>query len=134
MARRNISELLSANLAWLIENVPELDSTPKIANRAKQLHMSASQRTVHRALTGVNEKGERYYTSSESLEAIAAAFGLDAWQLIHPDLPTMYSAQRLSPQERERVRALRQQISELSEGAQTELLDELEAAPGHART
>lgn len=122
MAKRSISELLSANLKWLIEHDGELISTPKIAKRAKELHMNASQRTVHRVLTGVNEKGERYYASTESVEGIAAAFGLEAWELIHPDLPTIYAEKKLSRDEREKVRALREQIATLSESARTELL------------
>lgn len=71
-----VSELLAGNLrAMRRERAADLGSQPKIASKAK-----VGQRTVGRAL-----KGE-VSTTIGSIERLARAFGLDAWQLLHPDL------------------------------------------------
>jgi transcriptional regulator with XRE-family HTH domain len=72
-----ISEVLADNLKSLSrERKSDLGSQPRIASVAK-----VGQRTVGRALKGEGS------TTIGSLDRIARAFGLEAWHLLHPDLP-----------------------------------------------
>jgi hypothetical protein len=67
--------ILAANLRLLMQQSPDLNSQPKVSARAK-----VAQRTVGRALKA------SHAIQIDKLDAIAAAFGLAAWQLLDPAL------------------------------------------------
>src|SRR5689334_1762970 len=69
------AEVLASNLNSLRSRKKDLGTQPKIANKAR-----LGQRTVGRAL-----KGE-VSTTLGSVERLAHAFGLETWQLLHPEL------------------------------------------------
>lgn len=76
---KTLSDVLAANLTRLQEEQKdELGSQPKIAAKTARIGKRIGQRTVGRAL-----KGE-VSTTIGSLEALAAAFGVEPWQLLVP--------------------------------------------------
>jgi transcriptional regulator with XRE-family HTH domain len=99
-------ENLSANLRVLMQATPDLDSQPKIAKRS-----GVSQSTVGRLIRG------DVRCKLDSLDGVARAFGLAAWQLLVPDLdPTNPPVLReLNHHERElyeRIRAAAQELAQ----------------------
>lgn len=72
------AEILAKNLARLMADTPDLGSQPKIAAKTAAKGKKIGQRTVGRAL-----KGE-VSTTLGSVDALAAAFGVEAWQLLVP--------------------------------------------------
>lgn len=66
---------MSENLSRLMAATPALDTQPKVAKLAKM-----DQKTVWRILQCANEP------SIDKVEKLAKVFGLEAWQLLVPDL------------------------------------------------
>lgn len=114
MAKKTMATVLSENLKWLMgQHKGELDSTTKIEKRAKARGRTISQRTVHRCVSGLNND-QPYFASTDALDALGAAFGIEPWLLINPKLPEIYLQGRLSLEEREKVERILQLQSELS--------------------
>ncbi|AEG94426.1 helix-turn-helix domain-containing protein [Ramlibacter tataouinensis] len=68
-------QVLAANLERLIAEHKELNSQPKLAAAAK-----IDQKTVYRIVTKQNEP------STDKLEKLAKALGVQTWQLLVPGL------------------------------------------------
>lgn len=68
-------QVLAENLDRLMQVTPEFGTQPKVAAKAK-----IDQKTVWRITKKLNEP------STDKVERIAAVFGLEAWQLLVPDL------------------------------------------------
>jgi transcriptional regulator with XRE-family HTH domain len=78
MAKRSVREVLSANLEALME-WRQL-SQPGVVSAAKRAGFTLDQTTVGRALNNTHA------ASIATLEALAAAFGREAWELLTPRL------------------------------------------------
>lgn len=68
-------QVLAENLDRLMLATPEFGTQPKVAAKAK-----INQKTVWRIANCLNEP------STDKVERIAAVFGLEAWQLLVPNL------------------------------------------------
>lgn len=113
MAKKSsAAAILAANLQALQRVAgAELKSQPKIASKAK-----IGQRTVGRAL-----KGE-VSTTIGSLEGLASAFGVEPWQLLHPDGAMLAAQQRLTLDEERALKEVEDKIAALSKPAKAKLL------------
>lgn len=74
-AKSKTAGLLAANLATLMATAADLDSQQKLARRCKM-----DQRTVGRILNRTNA------ATLPQIDKLAAAFGLEPWQLLVPGL------------------------------------------------
>lgn len=74
-------QVLAKNLATLMDDPDSKFRTPQaVAAKAKTLNRKLSYKTVARTRSMDNEPG------LDSVEAMAKVFGLEAWQLLIPDL------------------------------------------------
>lgn len=84
---KTAAKVLADNLNLLVaEGRNALTSQPKIAEKAK-----VGQRTVGRAMKG------QVSTTIASIEGIAEAFKLSAWQLLHPTMGIMPKGEQNDP-------------------------------------
>lgn len=121
-----LAQLLSENLNWLMDQHKKaLDSSAKVAAKAREKGHALSQRTAHRAITGKRDDEQPAISTTETIAALAAAFGIKPWELLHPDLPTLYAQTKLALQEQEAVRDLRERALELSPAARAQLQADL---------
>lgn len=77
--RSKALQVFAANLQRLMEAKPELNTAPKLA--AKIGGKKVNQKTISRIL-----KGEAHETKLRTVELIAKAFDLQAWQMLLPGL------------------------------------------------
>jgi len=75
LTMKTAAQILADNLTALMRDHPALNSQPRVAKKS-----GVGQSTVGRAL-----KGEISSTLG-SADALANAFGLETWQLIHPTM------------------------------------------------
>lgn len=121
-----LAKLLSENLNWLMsQHKGALDSSTKVAAQARKKGHELGQRTAHRAIIGKKDGGEPAVSTTETIAALAAAFGIKPWELLHPDLPTLYSQTKLSIEEREKVQKIRDETVGLSPAARAQLQADL---------
>lgn len=77
-------QALATNLQRLMERTPDLDSGPKLAKRAK-----VAQATVSRVLN------QKVGASVDVVDALARAFGVNPWMLMHPNMDIAEAETRL---------------------------------------
>lgn len=106
MAHKLLSarENLARNLRVLMDMTPDLSSQPKIAKRS-----GVSQSTVGRLIRG------DVRCKLDSLDGVARAFGLQAWQLLVPELDPRNPPllRELNHHERELYERIREAAQEL---------------------
>ncbi len=68
-------KILAGNVKKLMDNSPDLASQGKVHRRGK-----ISQSTVDRIL------GAETSAQIDTVDKVARAFGVEAWQLLHPDM------------------------------------------------
>jgi transcriptional regulator with XRE-family HTH domain len=76
--RVNARAILSANIRKLMDLTPALDTQVKIAGATRG---RVSQKTVSNVLNGAGPQ-----PTLETLDALATAFRVPAWTLLHPSL------------------------------------------------
>lgn len=125
MTTAALAKLLSENLTWLMsEQKGKLESSAKIAAKAREKGYRVSQRTAHRAITGKND-AKPTISTTETIAGLAAAFGVKPWELLHPDLPRFYAQAHLPLEEQEKLRDVREQVRDLSPAARAQLQTDL---------
>lgn len=92
--------VLAQNLRALMARTPDLDSQPKVAARS-----GVGQRTVGRILLG------QVAATIDTLDALANAFGMSAWELLDPTLSTRPSVDEFNRRMRDLLD--RQRVADL---------------------
>lgn len=94
--------ILSVNLRRLMDKHPDLSSQSKLGKRAKIAGRSVGY--MLQPSTG--------NPTIDNIAKVAAVFGLDVWQLMHPDIP----ARAMGPKEEAMYEAIRRSFAEIKNG------------------
>lgn len=104
--------ILSTNLQQLMDANPSLGSLVKVAEEAKRKGHAVSKNAVDSAKSG------SHAVNMDTLDGIARAFGLDAWQLLVPGMnvkspPVLRSIGETEDKLYKRIGELAKEIAEL---------------------
>lgn len=78
----NTKKILIKNVQALQRHRPELGSGPSIAARCRKHGFKIAARTINYMLDDASER----QPTLDSIDAMAGAFGLPVWMLLHPEL------------------------------------------------
>lgn len=80
---KSAKQVLATNLQALMSRYPDLDSQTKIAARTNK---PGGKKVAQTSISNMLNPNSMVTPTLENIEAIAVAFGLQAWQLLHPTL------------------------------------------------
>lgn len=114
MSHQTSREILAGNLRRLMDARPDLDSTPAVERATDVVGCKIGKSTVDRVL-----RGEAPF-NLDYLDALGRVFGVDAWQLLVPNMhpknpPVLRSIGETEDQLYQRIGALVREAAKLEE-------------------